>query len=86
MRMSMRRFTRLTNGFSKKLESHIYAISLYFVFYNFCRIHKTLKVTPAMAAGIADKLMSFEDIVALIDAVAPAPGRPKTYKKQAVNA
>ena len=82
MRMQMRRFTRLTNGFSKKLESHICAISLYFVFYNFCRIHKTLKVTPAMAAGITDKLMSFEDIVAMIDAVAPKPGRPATYKKR----
>lgn len=82
MRMSMRRFTRLTNGFSKKLESHIYAISLYFVFYNFCRIHKTLKVTPAMAAGITDKLMSLEDVVAMIDAAAPKPGRPKTYKKR----
>jgi len=84
MRMSMRRFTRLTNGFSKKLESHIYAISLYFVFYNFCRIHKTLKVTPAMAAGITDKLMGLEDVVALIDATAPKPGRPKTYKKRVV--
>lgn len=82
MRMSMRRFTRLTNGFSKKLESHIYAISLYFVFYNFCRIHKTLKVTPAMAAGLTDKLMNFEDIVAMIDAAAPPVGRPKTYKKR----
>ena len=82
MRMSMRRFTRLTNGFSKKLESHIYALSLYFVFYNFCRIHKTLKVTPAMASQITDKLMSFEDIVALIDAAAPPVGRPKTYKKK----
>jgi IS1 family transposase len=83
MRMSMRRFTRLTNGFSKKLESHIYAISLYFVFYNFCRIHKTLKVTPAMAAGITNKLMSMEDVVGLIDAAAPKPGRPSTYKKRA---
>ena len=82
MRMSMRRFTRLTNGFSKKLESHIYAISLYFVFYNFCRIHKTLRISPAMAAGITDKLMNFEDILALIDAAAPAPGRPKKYKKR----
>ena len=81
----MRRFTRLTNGFSKKLESHIYAISLYFVFYNFCRIHKTLKVTPAMAAGITDKLMSMEDVVGLMDAIAPKPGRPKTYKKREVS-
>lgn len=82
MRMSMRRFTRLTNGFSKKLESHIYAISLYFVFYNFCRIHKTLRVTPAMAAGLTDKLMTMEDIVALIDAAADKPNRPKAYKKR----
>lgn len=81
MRMHMRRFTRLTNAFSKKLESHIYAISLYFVFYNWMRIHKTLRVTPAMAAGLTDKLMSMEDLVALMDASAPKPGRPKTYKK-----
>ena len=82
MRMHMRRFTRLTNGFSKKFESHVYALSIYFVFYNFCRIHKTLRVTPAMAAGITDKLMSLEDITNMIDAVAPKPGRPKTYKKK----
>ena len=80
--MSMQRFTRLTNCFSKKLESHNYAISLYFVFYNFCRIHKTLKITPAMAAGITDKLMCLEDVVAMIDAAAPKVGRPKTYKKR----
>ncbi len=83
MRMSMCRFTRLTNAFSKKLESHIYAISLYFVFYNFCRIHKTLKITPAMAAGLTGTLMNMEDVVALIDAAAPKPGRSKTYKKRA---
>jgi len=77
MRMSMRRFTRLTNGFSKKLESHIYALSLYFVFYNWMRIHKTLRVTPAMAAGLTDKLMSMEDLCALMDAAAPKTGRPK---------
>lgn len=82
MRMSMRRFTRLTNGFSKKLESHIYAISLYFVFYNWVRIHKTLKVTPAMAAGLTDKLVSWEQIIEAMDAIAPKPGRPKTYKKR----
>ena len=77
MRMSMRRFTRLTNGFSKKLESHIYAISLYFVFYNWMRIHKTLKVTPAMAAGLTTKLMTMEDLCAIMDAAAPKTGRPK---------
>jgi hypothetical protein len=65
---SMRRFTRLTNAFSKKLENHCHALALYFMFYNFCRIHKTLKVAPAMAAGVTDKLWNMEDIVALIDA------------------
>lgn len=64
----MRRFTRLTNAFSKKFENHCHALSLYFMFYNFCRIHKTLRVTPAMAAGVSDKLWNMEDIVALIDA------------------
>jgi IS1 family transposase len=68
MRMGMRRFTRLTNAFSKKLENHCHALALYFMFYNFARIHKTLKVTPAMAAGVTEKLWSMEDIVALIDA------------------
>jgi IS1 family transposase len=68
MRMGMRRFTRLTNAFSKKLENHCHALALYFMFYNFCRIHKTLKVAPAMAAGVTDKLWNMEDIVALIDA------------------
>jgi len=68
MRMGMRRFTRLTNAFSKKFENHCHALALYFMFYNFCRIHKTLKVTPAMAAGVSVKLWNMEDIVALIDA------------------
>jgi len=68
MRMGMRRFTRLTNAFSKKLENHCHALALYFMFYNFCRIHKTLKIAPAMAAGVSEKLWSMEDIVALIDA------------------
>ena len=54
MRMSMRRFTRLTNGFSKKIENHGYAVALHFIHYNFARIHKTLRITPAMAAGISD--------------------------------
>lgn len=67
MRMSMRRFTRLTNGFSKKAENHAYAISLHFMYYNFCRIHKTLGVTPAMEAGVTDRLWDVEDIVALVD-------------------
>ena len=67
MRMQMRRFTRLTNGFSKKLENHIAAVSLHFMHYNFVRIHQTLKITPAMAAGVTDKLWEIGDIVALID-------------------
>jgi IS1 family transposase len=74
MRMSMRRFTRLTNAFSKKVENHCHALALYFTFYNFARIHKTLRVTPAMAAGVTDRLWSMDDIVALIDA---AKGEPK---------
>ena len=68
MRMHMRRFTRLTNAFSKKLENHAYAVALHQMFYNFVRIHQTLKVTPAMAAGVTDKLWEVSDIVAVIDA------------------
>jgi IS1 family transposase len=68
MRMSMRRFTRLINAFSKKLTNHGHMVALYALWYNFVRIHKTLRVTPAMAAGIADRLWSMEDVVALIDA------------------
>lgn len=67
MRMSMRRFTRLTNAFSKKLENHAHMVALYALWYNFVRIHKTLRTSPAMAAGISDRLWSMEDVVALID-------------------
>ena len=66
MRMSMRRFTRLTNGFSKKVENHAAAVSLYFAFYNFCRVHQTLRITPAMQAGIASTPWTVEQLVALI--------------------
>lgn len=65
MRMSMRRFTRLTNAFSKKIENHCYAVVLHFVYYNFCRIHKTLRVTPAMESGLTKDLWEIEDIVKL---------------------
>ena len=67
MRMSMRRFARLTNAFSKKLENHIAALSLYFMYHNFCRVHQTLRVTPAMEAGIANHVWEAEEIVVLLD-------------------
>ena len=70
MRMSMRRFTRLTNAFSKKIDNHGHAVALHFMYYNFVRIHKTLRVTPAMQAGIADHVWSFEELVALLDSKA----------------
>lgn len=67
MRMKMRRFTRLTNGFSKKLDNHIAAIALHYMHYNFCRIHQTLRVTPAMAAGVTDHVWDISDIAGLLD-------------------
>ncbi len=66
MRMSMRRFTRLTNAFSKKVENHAAAIALYFMYYNFGRIHQTLRVTPAMEAGVANHVWSVDEIVGLL--------------------
>ena len=85
MRMGMRRFTRLTNAFSKKLENHLHMLSLYFVHYNFCCIHKSLRVTPAMAAGVTNILRDMEWVVSLIDARATKPNRPKTYRKRQVS-
>jgi IS1 family transposase len=67
MRMQMRRFTRLTNAFSKKIANHGHAIALHFMHYNFCRVHQTLRVTPAMEAGIADHVWSIEELVSLLD-------------------
>ncbi|MGA9721242.1 MAG: transposase [Candidatus Binatus sp.] len=67
MRMGIRRFTRLTNAFSKKLENHIHALSIYFMHYNFVRIHQTTRVTPAMAAGVSDTLWSLDDMVRIVD-------------------
>lgn len=67
MRMQMRRFTRLTNGFSKKVENHEHAVALHYMHYNFCRIHQSLRVTPAMEAGITDHVWSLEEVIALLD-------------------
>ncbi len=67
LRMGNRRFTRLTNAFSKKLENHCHSIALHFVYYNFCRIHQTLRVTPAIEAGLTQDIMKVEEIVLLID-------------------
>ena len=67
MRMSMRRFTRLTNAFSKKVGNLAHAVALHFMYYNFCRIHQTLRVTPAMEAGVTDRLWSLDDIMDLLD-------------------
>jgi IS1 family transposase len=67
MRMGIRRFTRLTNAFSKKFENHCHAVALYLAYYNFCRVHQTLRVTPAMEAGIADHVWSLEELVGLLD-------------------
>ncbi len=85
MRMHMRRFTRLTNAFSKKVEAHANAVALHFMYYNFCRIHKTLRVTPAMAAGVTSKLWDVKDIVALIEAkeAVEAPKVRGPYKSKA---
>ena len=80
MRMSMRRFTRLTNAFSKKVENLAHAVSLHYMHYNFVRIHKTLRVTPAMAAGVTDRLWSVQDIVEMADATLPKPGKRGPYK------
>ena len=77
----MRRFTRLTNAFSKKLENHLLMLSLYFVHYNFVRIHSSLRITPAMAAAVSDTLHDMEWIVGLIDARASKPNRPATNNK-----
>ncbi|MCW5696845.1 MAG: IS1 family transposase [Bauldia sp.] len=84
MRMHNRRFTRLTNAFSKKVENHAWSVALFATYYNFVRIHKTLRVTPAMAAGVTERLWEVSDIVALVEAVeAEAPRARGPYKKRA---
>ena len=79
----MRRFTRLTNAFSKKIENHMHAVSLHFMHYNFTRVQKTLRVTPAMQAGIADHVWSIEEIVRLV--AEPEAKKRGPYKARAAN-
>lgn len=81
MRMSMRRFTRLTNAFSKKMENHVHALALYFMVYNFVRIHRSLKTTPALKSGITDTLWSMADVAELV-AAKEVPAKRGPYKKR----
>ena len=82
LRMSSRRYTRKTNAFSKKMENHALAIALHFLYYNFIRIHQTLEITPAMAAGVSSRLYDLDWLCDMIDEAWPKPKRPKTYKKR----
>ncbi len=83
MRMSMRRFTRLTNAFSKKVENHAAAVSLHFMHYNFCRVHQTLGTTPAVAAGVTDHVWKLSEVIALLtDAEQAVPMKRGPYKKR----
>jgi IS1 family transposase len=86
MRMHMRRFTRLTNAFSKKIENHAYAVALHMMYYNFVRLHSKVRMSPAMAAGITGHLWEIGDIVKLIEDAEPKVGKRGPYKKQAVKA
>jgi IS1 family transposase len=83
IRMHTRRFTRLTNAFSKKVENHAHSVALFTTYYNFVRIHKTLRTSPAMAAGVTDRLWEIGDIVALVEATDAQPGKRGHYKKEA---
>ena len=82
MRMSMRRFGRTTNAFSKRIENHVAAISLHFMYYNFCRIHRSIRATPAMAAGVTNRLYEIGDIVGIVEDSLPKPGSRGTYEKR----
>jgi IS1 family transposase len=81
MRMHMRRFTRLTNAFSKKVENHAHAVALHMMYYNFVRVHKTLRVSPAMEAGVSDRLWEIKDIAKLVEGAEAAPKKRGSYKK-----
>ncbi|MFZ0803547.1 MAG: IS1 family transposase [Terriglobales bacterium] len=85
MRMHMRRFTRLTNGLSKKLDNHGYAVALHFMYCNYVRIHQTLRVTPAMESGLADHVWSIEELIQMADSQMPKPGKRGPYKKRNSN-
>jgi hypothetical protein len=82
MRMHMRRFTRLTNAFSKKVENHAYAVALHMMYYNFVKIHSKLRTSPAMAAGLTDRLWEVSDIIALWEAIEPKAAKRGHYKKR----
>ena len=82
MRMGMRRFTRQTNGFGKKLDNHLHMLSLYFVHYNFVRRHQSLRMSPAMAAGVSDTLRDMAWLAGIVDAAAPKPGPRGPYRKK----
>ncbi|MFY9292276.1 MAG: IS1 family transposase [Methylorubrum rhodinum] len=83
MRMQMRRFTRLTNAFSKKFENHAHMVALYTVWYNFVKLHKKHRMSPAMAAGVSDRLWSMEDVAALVEAAEPKPEKRGPYRRKA---
>ena len=82
MRMHMRRFTRLTNAFSKKVENHAYAVALHMMYYNFVRIHQKLRMSPAMTAGVSDRLWEISDIVGLVEAADEPAKRRGSYNKR----
>lgn len=81
-RMTVRRYTRLTNAFSKKLENHVAAVSLHFAYYNLCRKHQTLGTTPAVAAGVTDHIWKIDEIVGLLEAAEATPIKRGSYKKR----
>jgi hypothetical protein len=83
IRMHTRRFTRLTNAFSKKVENHAWSVALFTTYYSLVRIHKTLRTSPAMAAGVTYRLWEIGDIVALVEAADAKPGKRGPYKKRA---
>jgi len=82
MRMHMRRFTRLTNAFSKKVENHVHSLALFTTYYNFVKVHSKLRMSPAMAAGVADRLWDIAEIVKLVEAAEARSTKRGPYKKR----